>query len=704
MAPERARVIFGTETEYGVNAFAGDGRPLPANPVVNEFLTRAAARPSLPGSESGVFLANGARFYLDGGHPEYASPETTNPWDAVRYSLAGDALMLQLAEEVPRAQPDIARLVVRKGNVDYAGQTTFGSHENYLHRCPSVRLRPALVPHLVSRIVLTGGGGFDPFETSRARFVLSPRALFLTRQIAVSVLGGRALVDERDQPHCAGFSRQHLTCGDANRSHLSLFLRIGTTALVVALIDAGCDDGGVELRHPLRALARVARDTTLGAPLRLTSGRQVTALEIQRHYLQQVQRNRALLPPWTDEVSRLWQDALARLAYGPEAAADRLDWAIKYAIWRRGVEWRRHRSSKDSASAPTLTTPMRRTGAWRAQLCEVDLRFGQLHPPALFEALDDAGVLRHRLPGIDHVEQAITIPPADGRARIRGAVVARLNGQVVSARCGWDQIQDVASGRRLDLASPFAEEEVWRDLPEPSPGPASPIARLALLARSQSSPEVTQSIRTLASELGAPGAHDASGCRLTGDDAILLNNYAVSLRGAGRLDDAEWLMRAALAIDILVRPEGHPKLRHRRNNLGGVLLMQNRTCEARQEVTRAWRDTGQRFDVTSARIVFLRCAIALVDNEAETLFLGQLKSHLAINPLPDYADVVRRWDVARLLDVLATRLDPEALALLRAMANVANGDRPVCSLEEVPRWRETSPVALDIPWPSPCGE
>jgi hypothetical protein len=223
-----------------VTALDRDSRVLPIDTVIHQIQARAAARPHLPGNESGIFCENGGRFYVDRGHhPEYAAPETTTPWEAVRYSFAGDRLMAQLAHEVACADSRISTLIVRKGNVDYATGTTWASHENYLHRCDPARLRQALIPHLASRMVFTGAGGYDPF-TACPRFVLSPRAMFVRRLVDSSVAREIALVDDRAQPHCTGFYRQHIMCGDANQSQLAMLLRIGTTALVMALIDANC--------------------------------------------------------------------------------------------------------------------------------------------------------------------------------------------------------------------------------------------------------------------------------------------------------------------------------------------------------------------------------------------------------------------------------------------------------------------------------
>jgi proteasome accessory factor A len=147
------------------------------------LLARAESGPHMPGVESGMFLPNGGRFYVDLSHPEWASPECTNPWDAVRHGLAGDLFLSRLAADLVRKNTLVADLAVRKGNIDYLSKVTWGNHENYLLRRNPRAVRPGLVSHLVTRIVMTGAGGFDPFDTRCPSFVLSPRALFLRRGI-----------------------------------------------------------------------------------------------------------------------------------------------------------------------------------------------------------------------------------------------------------------------------------------------------------------------------------------------------------------------------------------------------------------------------------------------------------------------------------------------------------------------------------------
>jgi hypothetical protein len=181
--------------------------------------------------------------------------------------------------------------------------------------------------------------------------------------------------------------------------------------------------------------------------------------------------------------------------------------------------------------------------------------------------------------------------------------------------------------------------------------------------------------------------------------ALRLNDCAFALRNAGRFQDALCLMRAALGVELAVRPADHPKLAHRRNNLATVLLMLGRVDDARDEVTRAWQATAGRRDLTSARILVIRLAIAMVAKEPFSAFLGQARTHLAIRPLPDFADVSPYWQVPRLLEALSPVLEADAAALLKGLGDVLNNDRPHDSLDEIALWRCASPASLDEPWP-----
>ena len=166
--------IFGLETEYGVTATARDGKRIDNAEAAGELLNAARrSLPSVPGvNQSGLFLGNAARLYIDSGHPEFATPEVSTPEAAVAYAAAGESILARLAEEVSRTRG--WRVSLLRGNVDYDAGVTYGRHESYLHVAEPDRLADQLLPHIVSRVIY-GAGGFNP-KSQGIEFTLSPRS------------------------------------------------------------------------------------------------------------------------------------------------------------------------------------------------------------------------------------------------------------------------------------------------------------------------------------------------------------------------------------------------------------------------------------------------------------------------------------------------------------------------------------------------
>jgi proteasome accessory factor A len=507
------RRMFGVETEYAVTAFGPDGALLSREECLGRLVRHAAhALPHLRGFGSAdFFLQNGARFYVDAGqHPEISSPECLNPWDVVRYAKAGDVLLERLAEGVRVAHQQT--VLVFKGNVDYSGSgATWGSHESYLHRADPALVGRHLIPHLVSRIIYTGAGGFNPLSPG-LEFVLSPRAAHLTQVVSDHSTSNRGIVHTRDESlSAAGYQRQHLICGESLQSDLASWLRVGTTALIVALAEGGMSWGDdVAIARPLEALRVFSRDITCRATTRMTIGRPRSALQIQRQYLDHARRHldRPFMPTWATAVCDEWAAMLDRIEHAPRTVARTLDWAIKLLLYqdrarRRGVDWdalpawthvvavleAARRTATPSSHTPLSTArvlaedgPWRETVqelgphvrqhrmAWgdldaflrlRHELLEVDTRFGQIGADSLFRQLEAAGALEHTMRGVDAIDYATEHPPAEGRAHVRGDVIRRAPAAGRQLKCTWSSVVDPASGAQLDLSDPFTEHDTW---------------------------------------------------------------------------------------------------------------------------------------------------------------------------------------------------------------------------------------------------
>jgi len=506
-----AERLMGIETEYAVSAMYPWGGSFDQCELVNRLLGLARGKlVHLPDIASGMYLGNGARFYLDyGNHPELTTPECTSPWDVVRYILAGERILADLTEELAR---DLAvEVMVFKSNVDYGSKwVTWGCHESYMHRAAQYELSDQIIPHLVTRIIYTGAGGFNS-QSSGLEFTLSPRVPHLANVVSNNSTSDRGIFHTKNESLSSpGFHRLHIICGESLCSETAMWLKVATTALVVAMAEAGLRPGlAVGLRSPLQAMQTIARDPSCSALVETVGGRRQSALEIQYHYLSLAEKHLgdSRMPPWAEAVCGKWREMLNRLLDAPESVADTLDWGIKRALYAsfansRGVAWDSlphwtrviggvrqvlddegefdhsltadfilNRFDPAKPAMQRLNDYLGENGlSWdalesvfklRQELLEIDTRFGQLGGRGLFAGLDRAGVLAHHIPGVEAIEQAITEPPELGRARIRGEVIRRLAGQNGIYQCDWQGIFDVGTNRLLDLSQPFEAAERW---------------------------------------------------------------------------------------------------------------------------------------------------------------------------------------------------------------------------------------------------
>lgn len=511
-----SRHLFGVETELAVAAERCDGSPVPVEEVLALFMDMSRARfRHLPDERGGMFLENGARFYRDSGgsadHLEYATPETVNPWDTVRYIRAGEELMLDVAERVRESRPELGCLHVMKHNANYGQQrgVAWGTHESYLHRCPGDRLQRDLMPFLVSRIVVTGSGGFDPLSPG-LKFLLSPRVAHLGREVSGDTTHDRPIYNTKNESLCGevdGWRRLHLVCGESNCSDTSTWLKVATTAMVVAMIGAGIPLGEeVALLRPLDAMKRFAGDPLLKRSSKRASGPLITPLQMQRHYLRHALENvdKDFMPEWSPDACSLWGEVLDAMERGGAAAvALRLDWAIKYALFSRhlarsGFTWEeverwtklagrlqraqerhefgasgfrtvyleaRHIQEPCPEAAEVLRGTSREKFSSflrvRDELFELDLRFMTVGPGGLFRQLEAAGALRHEVTGVDNIAHAKEWPPEGSRAKLRGEIVKELSQgpERPHALCMWSVIH--TPEKVLDLRDPFQETAAW---------------------------------------------------------------------------------------------------------------------------------------------------------------------------------------------------------------------------------------------------
>ncbi len=504
--------LLGVETEYAFTAFNPKGAPVCRGTTLSRLMRLAQQKlPHLLGKKSkGMFLANGSRFYVDvGHHPELGTPECSTPWELVRYVLAGHQIFASLAAQLVDRYKEIAKAHFFTCNVDYGPAcTTWGYHESYLHKVVPAQLPPQLIPFLVSRLVFTGAGGFDNHFPG-LRFLVSPRVAHLSGTVTPNSTHHRGIFHTKNEPLCKGYNRLHLLCGESLCSHRANWLRCGSTALVLALVEGGVHPGEpMALESPLTAMKTLTGDLTGEERVPLVNGERVTALEIQRHYLTCVETHgdAPFMPTWSQEVCREWRALLDQLESSPAQLDRVLDWRIKRTLFHRHAErqgfprqrvGRWNRFLDNELRNPMLAGPnllnLIRTRQWnellrllnpalkqhqldwqeleaflllREQLFEIDMRFGQLGGDGVFDNLARAGVLQHQVRGVDRIDEAVENPPQTTRARLRGQHVRRLSGRKAWGRCEWTHVWDLKRKQVLDLSDPFAHQEQWKELKE----------------------------------------------------------------------------------------------------------------------------------------------------------------------------------------------------------------------------------------------
>ena len=477
------RRVMGIETEYGISV---PGDPA-ANPmilsghVVNAYasahgvrsgraswdyadeaplrdargfeISRALADPGqLTDVEdptlANVVLTNGARLYVDHAHPEYSSPEVTNPRAAVIWDRAGELIMLEAVRRLQN-RPGLPGVNLYKNNTDGKG-ASYGTHENYLMRreTPFADIVRHLVPFFVVRQVITGSGRVGIGQDSRTPgFQLSQRADFFEVEVGLETTLKRPIINTRDEPHAVAdlYRRLHVIIGDANHCDVANLLKLGMTSLVLALIEDRAMTKDLTLAKPVATLHQISHDPTLQAKFTLRDGGQMTALELLWEYHDAVAAYLDVRglggesdDPHTAEVMRLWGDVLHRLETDPSTCAADLDWVAKQQVLegyreRDGLDW----------SDPRLRA--------------VDIQWSDVRPEkGLFRRLADRGRMT-MLVDEAAVEAAVTTPPEDTRAWFRGTCLDKWPTQIAAA--SWDSVIFDVPGRQALQRVPMLEPE-----------------------------------------------------------------------------------------------------------------------------------------------------------------------------------------------------------------------------------------------------
>jgi proteasome accessory factor A len=394
------RRIFWLDTEYGVTCSFGPP----------DEAARYLFRPLIPviarGRSGPVILPNTARLSLDTGrHPVYATPECDTLYDLIAHDKAGERILEGLLADAGRrlrSEGIAGDIGLFKNNADAAGNS-YGGHEHYLvgRRGEFGRLADILIPFLVTRQLICGPGQILQTRNGAA-YCLSRRAEHIWETVPAAVTRSKPIISTRDEPRsrAEGFRRLHVTVGDSNMSETTMLLKIGSTDLVLRMIDAGTPMRDLTLDNPIRALREVSRDMTGRSRIRLAHGTEVSALEIQREYLAKVQSftGRSGADPVSQRVLALWERTLDSVATGNlDAIATEIDWVIKHQLIER------YRARHDLP----LSSP---------RLAQLDLAYHDVRRSSgLYYQLQRSGAGERVVRDID-IFEAKTIPPILGRA------------------------------------------------------------------------------------------------------------------------------------------------------------------------------------------------------------------------------------------------------------------------------------------------
>ncbi|CAM3693005.1 depupylase/deamidase Dop [Smaragdicoccus niigatensis] len=372
-----------------------------------------------------MILTNGARLYVDHAHPEYSAPEVTDPLDAVIWDKAGERVM-EAAARHASSVPGSPRLQLYKNNVDGKG-ASYGTHENYLmsRDTPFNQIIAGLTPFFVSRQVFTGSGRVGIGQHGdEAGFQISQRADYIEVEVGLETTLKRGIINTRDEPHADAdkYRRLHVIIGDANLAEMSTYLKVGTTALVLDLVEAGVDFSDLQLARPVTAVHTISHDPTLRATAALADGREMTGLALQRAYLDRVSAFMDRQGRNTDRVRDIidnWAMVLDLLERDPMECAELLDWPAKLRILegmrsREGLSW----------AAPKLHL--------------VDLQYSDVRlDKGLYNRLVARGSMK-RLVSEQQVLAAMRNPPTDTRAYFRGECLRRFGADIAAA--SWDSV------------------------------------------------------------------------------------------------------------------------------------------------------------------------------------------------------------------------------------------------------------------------
>jgi len=400
------RRIFGIENEYGVTCTLRGQRRLSPDEVSRYLFRKVVSW----GRSSNVFLENGARLYLDvGSHPEYATPECDSIYDCVVHDKAGERTLEKLmegAEQRLRDEGIRGTIFLFKNNTDSAGNS-YGCHENYLTSRSNDNgdYGDVLIPFLVTRQIFTGAG--HVLQTARGPiFTIAQRAEHIWEGTSSATTRSRPIINTRDEPHADAekYRRLHIIVGDSNMSEYTTFLKIGSTACMLRMMeDKSFSLRDLTLENPVRAIRDISHDITCRRKVRLASGRELSALDVQREYLDRAMKyaDTKGFTKLEQRALEMWEHCVSTIENDPLKLATEVDWVIKHNL----IEAFRSRHALDLDDA---------------RVALLDLQYHDIRRDrGIFYRLQARGLVERICAEAD-IEAALSEPPQTTRAKLRG--------------------------------------------------------------------------------------------------------------------------------------------------------------------------------------------------------------------------------------------------------------------------------------------
>jgi proteasome accessory factor PafA2 len=467
--------IMGIETEYGIMSNCTDSQyqnPMTSSGLlINAFLhgqrTEFDFTDETPAQDARIdaiqsptifpethlinaMLTNGARYYVDHAHPEYASPEVSSALEAVLYDRAGEEILRRSMLEAKELRD--GEIIVYKNNTDSKGNS-YGTHEGYLvdREVPFITLVNSLTSHFVSRQIYCGAGkvGTESKPTkNQVDFQISQRADFMEEHVGLETTMKRPIVNTRDEPHAdaSKYRRLHIIVGDANMCDVATFLKLGTTAIILAMIEDNFEDFNKNLcllEKPVEAIKEISHDTSLKAKVETDKGF-MTALDIQNSLLSSA---KSYVQSCSDEDLKLiggnvahdiiskWEEVLNKLETSPESLSGQIDWITKKKL----IDGFIARDNLDPDDP---------------KLAGIDVQYHDIRKDKLFDKMRKRGEIENLVDEID-ILNCVDNPPETTRAYFRGKVLNKFAKDVHSAN--WDSVTlDIGSStlKRIPMMEP----------------------------------------------------------------------------------------------------------------------------------------------------------------------------------------------------------------------------------------------------------